>query len=379
MIDADEHSSTQKSLTEERVSRDDVLDFVVRYVPVLLFTTVLALALGYFLLSGKDPAYRAEAQVMVERNLSPTLRTEVLPDAQLTDVINTEVILVTAPPTLSRAIASLDVSGGATASTDGAAGDRPRIEGLEGLKKEVWLDRLDRRLSVRPIPDSNIFTIAYTDTEPALAADVVNSVLEAYLAQRLSIFRGDKASIVFAAEADAAKKELEDLNLELNELGNGIALTETTPLQNALSAERSQLTSSRLTLLSQRAALLETYFEDHPKVLQLDAEIRAIDQRRNQIASEIANVDQRRREAVKLQVEIEAAQQKFLNASTRRDQAALRELQNSALANVRVVFRAEPPTKPATSFSLQLAIIGAIGLFSGLCIVFVLQYFREAS
>ena len=360
--------SERSDFSEQRVSRGDVLDFVVRYIPVILFTTIASLVLGYLLLSGKDPVYRAEAQVMVERNLSPTLRTEVLPDAQLTDVINTEVILVTAPPTLSRAISSLGLD-----SDKGAGSAEPSLS-----QKDVWMDRLERRLSVRPIPDSNIFTIAYPDADPRFAADLVNSVLDAYLAQRLSIFRGDKASVIYAAEAESAKQELEALNLKLNELGDGVALTGATPLQNALTSERSQLTASRLSLVSRRAILLETYFDDHPKVQQLDAEIRVVDQRLRQIASEIATIDKRAREAVKLQVQIEAAEQKFLNASTSRDQAALRELQNSALANVRVVYRAEPPVKPASTFALQLALAGAIGLFSGVCIVFILQYFREA-
>ena len=364
--------------SDERVSRKDVLDFVGRYLPILLVCAVVGFVFGVFSLNSREAAFEAEAQILVERNLSPTLRTEVLPDAQLTDVINTEVLLAKATPTIERAVDALDLESREIDSR----GTLSKV--LGGLIKEralsprtAWVDRLQRKMSIRPIPDSNIFMITYADPDPEWSADIVNAVLDAYLTQRLEIFRGDKASTVYAAEAEAARSELESLNQRLNEESAGAPVTGAASVQNALASEQGQLVARRMALRTQKGELLETFYEDHPKVQLIDEELASVSSRLARVASEISTIDQKSRRVQQLQVQIQAAENRFLDASSEKNRAELRELQINALTNVRVVFEASPPVRPQTSASFTIAVCTAIGIFFGLCIAFLLQYFRE--
>lgn len=365
-----DRSEVKGDYIDPAVSRGDVFHFILYYLPILIISALLSMLVCYAYMADKSPSYQAEAQVMVERNLSPTLRSEVLPDAQLTDVINTEVLLVKAPPTLVRAIDALGLA-------EEPLEDKPNDLADFATRKDIWVDNLSRKLVIRSIPDSNIFKIAIQNEDPHKAASIVNAVLDAYLEQRLSIFSGGKESLVHAAEVKAAQAELDDLNEELRRLGGGSVLSTASTIQNTLAAEHAQLTANKLTAQSRRVELLETYFSDHPKIQKLDVELKSIEGRLSQISSEISRLDRHSRDAVNLRVRIQAAEQQFLNASAQRDRAELTELQNSELANVRVVFRASAPIRPVISFRMMMVIAAAIGLFIGVCLLFVTQYFRK--
>ncbi len=367
-----------------RLTQDDLLTFLARQAITILLVAAICVLVTFVVVTTTDPSYRANAQVLVERNRSPSLRTDILPDAQLSDVINTEAILAKSPPVLAATIEKAGVL--STAAPELAGGAEPLAQESGGLleaiglrqslpEREAWLERLNRRILVRAIPDSNVLALSYPDKNPERAARIVNALVDAYFAERLRVFKGKGEADVYNAEAAAAQAELDALNRQLDAIDGGGRLAAADQRQTALATESAQLNTARLEAERRRRELAALYFDDHPEMQRITSDIATIDRRLGAIAGQVADIDQRQRRANQVRVKLAAAEQKFLAARRELDQAALRETEDTALTNVRLIHAAATPTKPAMSPLRALMLSLPFGLVLGLAIAFLREYF----
>ncbi|MGL5838580.1 MAG: GumC family protein [Sphingorhabdus sp.] len=296
----------------------------------------------------QTPRYTATATAVVNsRLLNISDKTEnVIPDASDEDrAVNAEYQILQSPAVARRVLASLERrKPGFSARLAPGSGPNTRRAALDLLQSRLRIDRPGA---------TNILSVSFTHTDPALSATVANAFVEQYLA-----FKSD-ARLGAARDADGAlRQELDALRGQVeaaeqnvaayrqaNNLLNadGVTLTEQeqslykqrqADAQTALAEERARLNTARSQLRrgsagddvgealsspvvnqlrSQRAqasaklAELEVrYKPSHPDVVRAQGEVNDIDQA---IRSEIGRV------VSNLEARVSVAQQKSGSAS----------------------------------------------------------------
>lgn len=169
---------------------------------ILVLLPVLLLGLAYTFL--RTPEYRAQARIAVK------------PAGIVADLPGTAG---------ERATVSTTVTDAASASLQAEAGvlsSRPVIEAaLAALRRQgVELHEfgvepaqaVQAALSVEPVPDSNIISLAATGPHPEHLAAVLNALIEAYSSRLL-----DSYASASGGEIDALRQELSDLNRRLED------------------------------------------------------------------------------------------------------------------------------------------------------------------
>lgn len=183
---------------------------------VALCCVVALVLLGTFLI---PPKYTAKAQVIIEGRGSsagqPALASHLATEA---DLLQSERV----------SIAALRMLG---------LRDDPALIGkwkdaAEGRGDfESWAaEELLKKLDVKPSRDSNVLTISYSSTDPALAAKTVNAFVKAYIdaAHEIREETGAQSSASFGGRTSSLKAALDEAQEKLAgfERENGVAFTD---------------------------------------------------------------------------------------------------------------------------------------------------------
>jgi polysaccharide biosynthesis transport protein len=133
---------------------------------LLIMTVVFAVS---FLLPRK---YESSSTVFIEKNVISELVKGITVTPSMEDTINVLTYAITSRTLMAKVVDSMDVSMGKKGESD------------ELIKK------LQRNTSVK-VKDKNLFTISFSDSNPKVARDFVNTLVRMYIEQNMSSKRGE--------------------------------------------------------------------------------------------------------------------------------------------------------------------------------------------
>lgn len=246
----------------------------------LLVMTVAILA--SFLLPRK---YQAVSTVFIEKNVISELVKGITATPSMDDTIKVLTYAITSRTLLTKVVDSLEVV---------PAGARKT--GTEELVKD-----LQKRVDVK-VRDKNLFIISFTDSNPKMATDFVNTLVRLYIEENLSSKRGEsyEATSFLSEQITTFKDKLDKAEAAVNqyksEKGGVIAIDEAKLFEGISQAQqklheveiqRRQLEATRQDLSKGSAPLRVTlsnlqkqleelqakYTDNYPEIIRLKAEI----------------------------------------------------------------------------------------------------------
>ena len=206
---------------------------------------------------------------------------------------------------------------------------------VEEFANPNGLKKLEKSLDVAPITRSRLVNVSATAYDPSLAADIVNTLTDTFVADNVSnrVFMGqDVIAALESTERSSAEQEL------LNSMPQVV---------NSDFIKTLKQQAARLT--AERARLLAKYTTQHPDVISVQNQLDAVD----------AQINTETRRLVQ-SIKIELSGQFSGN-------------------NIRVIDPAvtpEKPVRPRTLINLAIGLLG--GGLLGLMLVFVLEFLDQS-
>jgi uncharacterized protein involved in exopolysaccharide biosynthesis len=361
------------------MSKREILVFLFRrkwsLITVMLSVVTLVTLFVYVL----PTSYTAVAKVLLEPTKSPTLGTESRYGSDAGEVLYTEIEIV-----LSRTVMETVVDKLKLHERGGAPGPVARfIAGVKAALVEVglldppepresWIRDLLRDVKVKPVLDTHVFTISYSDQNPVQAAEVANAITDEYMNNHTRIYSYEGAVDFYRSSAEQARKEADRLRQAQSAGGGGAPLPSR---RDAAVLEATQL-EGRLGLLRlEHQDVLARYTPDHPKVAAI---LRKVDLVTRQLAAarlQVSRMEIDKDRGDTLQPLIEGQLEAYRSYRKQYDQALLTSAAARRLINAHVLDRAAVPTRPR--FPRLVYVLASVlgGLLLGLAVALIRQYY----
>lgn len=252
-----------------------------RFIAISLVVMTVSVLVS-FLLPRK---YQAVSTVFIEKNVISELVKGITATPSMEDTIKVLTYAITSRTLLTKVVDSLE-----------AVPAGIRKSGTEELVKD-----LQKRIDVK-VKDKNLFIISFTDQNPKVATDVVNTLVRLYIEENLSSKRGEsyEATSFLSEQITTFKEKLdkaeEAVNQYKSDKGGVIAIDEAKLFEgisqaqqklHELEIQRRQLEASRQDLSKGSAPLRVTlnnlqkqleelqskYTDNYPEIIRLKAEI----------------------------------------------------------------------------------------------------------
>lgn len=255
------------------------------------------------------------------------------------------------------------------------------------------LQNLSRRISVEPLPNTDIIVATVRDIDPVLATQIINTLGEIYLESDLSRQRNrareiygliDSQVTAFKPSYEAAAKAVEDFEHEhdarLFEDRIRTKIQEISALEIALSEFQQRQEAKIESLTLELTALRQTYDDDHPQVRAKRSELdqarqmlsgQSSDQTTNKTAAmlvqriasaneELERLSEREGQYSRLLSRLEQEEELFFQLKREREEALIAEATRAAGTQV-----FEPAITPAKPTTPKWTINMLFGLFGG--------------
>jgi len=176
----------------------------------VFFFMVVIVVISSFLMT---PVYKAETKIIAERNFDSQkavlFQTNIPLGYEKYNWINSEIEIIRSYPVMTRVVKALGLDQ-IEKKDEAPANEKDKEELFEKV-----LDEFQDNLSVGNETDSNVIQIGYESEDPALAAAVVNRVIETYLGYRSEIYDESKAYKFFEAQLIITDDKLRNLEQSL--------------------------------------------------------------------------------------------------------------------------------------------------------------------
>jgi capsular exopolysaccharide synthesis family protein len=405
----------------------------------------------------KKPVYESVAQIRVDSSQQGSLGLEDLVSQKLSDSdseggrLATELTILQSVPVSVQVIKKLDLG-----HREEFAGKKlaARVTAIDPMKmdplsREKLLTRFHDAEKLEVLPKTRVIDIRFESTDPKLAADTVNAIVDAYLQRNFDVkYQGtlqvsewlSKQMEDLKTDAAAAEQRLAGFQKQNNILGtdenNNIVIDRLRHLNSQLadaegdrilkearfrlaitgnpelvatvvpSITLQALRTQEVDLKSQYAQLDAKFGSGFPKVQELQAQLKRLDQA---IASEIKNVGQRlyddftaaqnSENLLRQQFEVQRQKAFELNASAVQFATLKHEVESSqglsdtlqlklkeaglmaglASADISIVSRGLVPARPAFPQKTLMLPLGLLtSIFGALVFVFVLEIFDDS-
>jgi uncharacterized protein involved in exopolysaccharide biosynthesis len=347
------------------------------------FATVVGLTITLLYLIA--PVYGAKSSVLIERNRAPNMRTEFQPGLEMVEVINTEANLALSDAVISRAVDRVKPH----VRTKPPSAMRIKVEnfrkglGDSGLMtylspRERWIRRLQRTVEAKPVPNSNVLEIIYFDEDPKRASDIVNALVDFYLIVRDDVYKSSAALILYRTQLANVTSRIADRRAALDEIRASMTLDGSGSANRSSELIAENLNQELLAVRRELVDLRDRFQPTHPRIVEnerrlvdLEAQLQAALSGSEMETALTARTDQ-------LTMLIEADTSTFQLLKTRLDEAELTEIADRSLNNVRKIDSAAEPVKPRFERLLLIILSIPLGLFLGLAIGFVREYFDDS-
>jgi uncharacterized protein involved in exopolysaccharide biosynthesis len=306
------------------------------FVLISAVVTSLIVIGGYLL----PKTYEAKSVIFIERNVLNELIKNVTVTSSFEEKIKALSVVIKSRSLILKAMSDLDLEVGRSADQIEAAIRRFQ----EQVQIEIEVNKATRR-------ETDLFIVSYTDSNPRLASDFVNTLVRRYIEENLSIKR---------EQAYGASQFLLDqiatFKIKLDKLEMSIARQR----KDTTAAGKPVSLYDRLEpLIRKREELLLQYTESHPEVLKIQAEIELVKQQMGSGAAapgpNMALMDlERERDTTKKIYE------DLLATLGKSEVSAQIEVQDKAGA-FRILDPAIEPTRPISPNMIQIILLALLG------------------
>jgi tyrosine-protein kinase Etk/Wzc len=225
------------------------------------------------------------------------------------------------------------------------------------------------------VKDTGLVQIAYTDTHPAMAAEVANAISQQYMATAVAARqRNDTATLAFI------NHELPRLHAELEKAEQAQASYQTTarsmqPTTEAQAYLQGGIDFDRriADLQIQRTQLLDKYTPDSRWVRNIDQQLSQLQAQKDQFNSRFTAMPASERKNADLARNAKVAEQVYLGMTQKAEELSVRRA--STTGGAHIVDEAEVPFRPVKPEPLLILPGGAVlGLLLGTMSVFVRRH-----
>jgi succinoglycan biosynthesis transport protein ExoP len=296
--------------------------------------------------------YEAKSVIFIERNVLNELIKNVTVTSSFEDKARALSVIMKSRSLILKVMTDLDF--------DLAAKSADEVEGiLAGFQEKTVIEMEVSNTSRR---DMDLFIVSFTDKDPRLASNYVNSLVRRYIEENLSQKR---------AEAYGASQFLLDqissFKVKLDKIETAIAKQRK---EKNLPEKSVGLYEQLQTLLRKQNELLVLYTENHPEVMKIKAEIETLEAQMKKMPvssgpdTGVLELERERDTTRKIYEDL-------MSTLRKSEVSAQMEVQDKAGA-FRIVDPAIVPTRPLSPNMVRmimLAIVGGIAAGLGLTIV----------
>lgn len=345
---------------------------------VMLATVTLVTLFVYVL----PTSYTALSKVLLEPTKLPTLGTESRYGSDAGEVLYTEIEIVLSRTVMEAVVDKLLLHerGGPLV---GVALFIAKVKaGLVSVgllnapePRESWIRDLLKDVKVKPVLDTHVFTISYSDQNPAQAAEITNAITDEYLRIHTRIYSYANAAAFYLDNAEQALQQINRLRLAQNK-GTGNAGVVTLPGRRdaaVLEATRLEERVSQLRLDLQDVQL--RYAPDHPKVALAQDKIRLLSGQLATARQQVKAMELDKDRSDAQQPQIDSQLDAYRSYKRLYDQALLTSAADRRLINAHVLDRAAVPTQPR--FPRLVYVLAAVvgGSLLGFAVALIRRYY----
>lgn len=324
----------------------DLLAIFFKHKGKILLTFVAVTSLAVFIIVNQVPVYESTAKILVKEgreNAIPTTAVMTTPE-RIMDItrledINSEIEILRSRVLAEKVVAKLGVDltkspgktgKGKTPPRSGIRQTLTRIfhevknllyyilplapapqEALSPFKSAVL--RIQKNLAVSIVNQSNVIMVSFSDPEPAVSADVVNTLLDFYLDQHLNVYKTPGAYQFFSEQAIEFKQKLDASEQRLEEFKKQFSLAELSlqrdilirqegeyessleATQSTIRGIREQIRQQKEQLAAQKERILLTEISrQDPLKDQLNSQLSQLKLRETQMMNMYADANQRK-------------------------------------------------------------------------------------
>lgn len=364
------------------MSKREILVFLFRrqwsMLSILLGTVTLVTLFVYVLPS----SYTAVSKVLLEPTKSPTLGTESRYGSDVGEVLYTEIEIV-----LSRTVMEAVVDKLKLHERGGPLGPVARFiasvkAGLVevGLldppePRESWIRDLLKDVKAKPVLDTHVFTISYSDQNPAQAAEVANAITDEYMSHHTRIYTYENAVEFYRANTEQAKQEIDRLKQTQSRFQGGSAAAVLPSRREAAVLETTRLQDRLGQLRLDLAEVLVRYAPEHPKAAVVQQKIDITARQLAVVEQRIKLMEVEKDRGDALQPLIEGQLETYRASKKQYDQALLNSAADRRLINAHILDHAAVPTRPR--FPRLVYVLAAIvgGSLLGLLVALIREYY----
>jgi capsular exopolysaccharide synthesis family protein len=231
--------------------------------------------------------------------------------------------------------------------------------------------KLQKAIKIEPVKNSQLVKIRVEDVSPQMTEKIANTIAGEFIRHNLerSINTANEASQWLAKSIEEQGQKLRDLELVLQKyrIEHNISIMPEASTEEAVEGIKSNYASLQALL----ASYSERYTEEHPKMVELKAQINSL---KNKIQGlEDTNLSDKSIDYRVLEREVKTNKHMYEVLLTRLKEVDLSSTLN--LNNVSIVDRAEIPLKPIKPRVMQNILLAVIaGLFGGVSLAFFIDY-----
>ncbi len=241
---------------------------------------------------------------------------------------------------------------------------------LEILSLEELTEKLRKNIKAAEAGRlTSIIRVSYQNTDPVMARDVVNTLVQSYLEQSIG-FKSEEAgrAAAFVEEQLASLRgELDSAEKKLQAYKSSTGVMMLDSEAQALIQKISEKERARAELEVQKRALLNDYTEEHPAVKAITQQQESIRQQLGAYEAHMRNLPQAERDLAKLTRVSRVNADIYTFLLQKHEEARI--VRASTLSNINIVDPAITPEKPVKPKKLQYLLLGlllALGLGIGL-------------
>ncbi|TKJ41542.1 hypothetical protein CEE37_02975 [candidate division LCP-89 bacterium B3_LCP] len=199
----------KSSIPDRTTSLRHFMTIVFKRLWIIAVVALLALAAGSMKVLRTPDYYRAQSKLLLERDpeLEKALLLRVSSSGRTGEAsysYTQESEIMTSRPVLESVIRALKLYSYADTTIY-----KTQLE--RGIAMQEAVIEVSSRLSISPSPDPNIIKVRYKSTDPQLAADVVNVIVEHYINYRFTIFSDDQSIAFLDRQMEETAQRLNDL------------------------------------------------------------------------------------------------------------------------------------------------------------------------
>jgi succinoglycan biosynthesis transport protein ExoP len=154
-----------------------------RKFPILGFAFLIFIAAAAYTFL-KTPQYEGVARLQIDPSRSPSLRMDESEKSPLNDIdsrIKTEVAIIQSDTVAMRVIKSLELYSKKAFAEKDVVEYAKDVEQLTAAQRRRLLDRFNTDLTVKVIPNTQVVEIRFRSSDPILATDAANSIIDEYM------------------------------------------------------------------------------------------------------------------------------------------------------------------------------------------------------